>query len=110
MDAGARRASRGPLETLALAGLGAAALATERVDELANEVGARLGVDPDEVRQAVGDVLASWRREARRMGESSSDAAARLAGELGVASRETVDELELRVAQLEHRLQLLERA
>jgi hypothetical protein len=35
--------------------------------------------------------------------------AARAAAELGTASREAVDELELRVAQLEHRIKLLER-
>ena len=103
-------ARRGSLETLALAGLGALALATERIDELADDVSSRLGVERQEVREALADSLASWRREARRVGESSGDAASRIAGELGIASREAVDELELRVAQLEHRLKLLERA
>jgi polyhydroxyalkanoate synthesis regulator phasin len=108
----AARASdeRGPLETLALAGLGAFALAAERVDELADELAVRLGVERDDVRHALEDAFSSWRRELRRLGDSSSDTAARLAGELGIASRETVDELELRVAQLEHRLKLLERS
>jgi hypothetical protein len=35
--------------------------------------------------------------------------AARAASELGTASREDVGDLELRVAQLEHRVKLLER-
>ena len=110
MDARASRAERGPLETLALAGLGAFALAAERVDELADDVAARLGIDRDDVRQALEDVFSSWRREARRVGESSSDAAARLAADLGIASQESVEDLRLRVSQLEHRLKLLERS
>jgi polyhydroxyalkanoate synthesis regulator phasin len=106
----ARDNSRGALETLALAGLGALSLATERADDLADEIASRLGIERDEVRSAVGDVLESWRREAGRLGEHTSEAASRFAEELGLASREVVDDLALRVAQLEHRLKLLERA
>jgi len=102
-------ADRSPLETLTLAGLGAVALAAERADRLADEIATRLGVERDEVRAAISDVLESWRREAGRLGESTGGTASWFATELGVASREVVDELELRVAQLEHRLRLLER-
>ena len=101
---------RGTLETLALAGLGAAALAAGRADELADELAGRLGIERDEVREALKDVLESWRREVGRVGERTSDAASKVAEELGVASREAVDDLALRVAQLEHRLKLLERS
>jgi len=100
---------RGALETLTRAGLGALALVADRTDELADEISRRLGLERDEVRRAVGDVLDSWKREARRLGEQTGDAASRLSSDLGVASREAVSELELRVAQLEHRLRLLER-
>jgi polyhydroxyalkanoate synthesis regulator phasin len=101
---------RGPLETLALAGIGALAVAAGRADDLADELAERLGMNRDEMRAALSDALGSWRREAQRVGESTGDAAARLGAELGIASREAVDELELRVAQIEHRLKLLERA
>jgi len=101
---------RGPLETLTLAGLGAVALAAERADRLADEIAGRLGVERDEVRAAIADVLESWRREAVRLGDTTGSTASRVATELGVASREVVEELELRVAQIEHRLRLLERA
>lgn len=101
---------RGPLETLALAGVGALALVAERADELADEIASRLGIDPEEVRTAVADVVGSWRRELERAGERTGERTARVAEELGVASREAVEELELRVAQLEHRLRLLERS
>jgi polyhydroxyalkanoate synthesis regulator phasin len=100
---------RGPLETLGLAGVGAVALVAQHADELAAELGSRLGVERNEVRRAIADVLDSWRREAARLGESGGSMAARAASELGTASRETVSELELRVAQLEHRVRLLER-
>jgi polyhydroxyalkanoate synthesis regulator phasin len=101
---------RGPLETLTLAGIGSLALLAQRADELADELGRRLGVERDEVRTAIADVVESWRREAGRVGDTTSGAAARITDELGVASRTVVDELELRVAQLEHRLKLLERS
>jgi polyhydroxyalkanoate synthesis regulator phasin len=104
----AERDSRGPLETAALAGIGALALAARRVDELADELGGRVGADPNDVRDALADAVDSWRREARRLGDTTSEAASRLTEELGIASRDAVRELELRVAQLEHRLKLLE--
>jgi polyhydroxyalkanoate synthesis regulator phasin len=105
-----RADERGPLETLALAGLGAFALAAGRADELADQIASRLGAEREDVRAALGDVLESWRREAGRVGEHTSTAASKFAEELGIASRETVDDLSLRVAQLEHRLKLLERS
>jgi len=105
-----RGRGRGPLETLALAGIGALALAAGRADDLADELADQLGIDRDETRAALSDALGSWRREAQRLGESTGDAASRLGAELGLASRDAVDELALRVAQLEHRLTLLERA
>lgn len=100
---------RSPLETFTLAGLGALALVAERADQLADELSRRFGIDRDEVRAALTDVLESWRREAQRIGDSTGDAASRVAKELGVASRDALEELQLRVAQLEHRLKLLER-
>lgn len=101
---------RGPLETLGLAGIGAVALVTRHADELANELASRLGVEVDDVTAAITDVLGSWRREAERLGETGGSLAAKAASELGSASREAVEELELRVAQLEHRIRLLERS
>ncbi|HUG64434.1 MAG TPA: hypothetical protein VMK83_04385 [Gaiellaceae bacterium] len=99
---------RGALETLSLAGIGAFALVSQHADELAAEISTRLGVERAEVRGVIGDALDSWRREATRLGESGGELAARVASELGAASREAVEELELRVAQLEHRIKLLE--
>lgn len=105
-----RGSERSPLETFTLAGLGALALVAERADALADELARRFGIDREEVRAALTDVLESWRREAQRIGDSTGDAASRVATELGIASRDALEELQLRVAQLEHRLKLLERA
>jgi polyhydroxyalkanoate synthesis regulator phasin len=100
---------RNPLETLGLAGIGVVALVAQRADELAAEIGERVGVERDEVRSVIADVVDSWRREAARLGETGGNVAARAAAELGTASRDVVEELQLRVAQLEHRVKLLER-
>jgi polyhydroxyalkanoate synthesis regulator phasin len=100
---------RGPVETVTLAGIGAIALVAQHADELASEIATRVGVERDEVRAVIVDVLDSWRREAARLGESGGSMAAKAASELGAASRDAVSDLELRVAQIEHRLKLLER-
>ena len=100
---------RGPLETLSLAGIGAVALVAQHADELASEIATRFGVERDEVRAVITDVVDSWRREAARLGEAGGTMAAKAASELGAASRDAVRDLELRVAQIEHRLRLIER-
>jgi polyhydroxyalkanoate synthesis regulator phasin len=100
---------RGPVETVTLAGIGAIALVAQHADELASEIATRVGVERDEVRSVISDVLDSWRREAARLGESGGSMAAKAASELGAASRDALSDLELRVAQIEHRLKLLER-
>ena len=67
-----------------------------------------LGPRLDELR-ALGDELTSrWRGDAIRVGEGSRRRVQDLAREVGLVTREEWDELELRVAQLEHRLRLLE--
>jgi polyhydroxyalkanoate synthesis regulator phasin len=67
----------------------------------------------DEIRRAVEELLAELPARVRgsreRVGEQTLGVLRTLAHELGLATREDLDELELRVAQLEHRLRLLER-
>ena len=101
---------RGVFEKLTLAGIGALAMAAGRADDVADDMARRLGVPREEVRAALAEALSTWRRETKRVGEQTGEAAARIAEELGVATRDVVDDLELRVAQLEHRLKLLERS
>ena len=67
-----------------------------------------LGPRLDEVRSLAEDASSRWRGDAVRVGESTKRRLHDLARELGLVTREELDELELRVAQLEHRLRLVE--
>ena len=104
-----RADGRRPVETLFLASVGTRPRLAERADELADVLAQRLGVDRDEVRAAIADVVDSWRREVERLGDSAQKAPSRVAGDVGLATRDALADLELRVARVEHRLKLLER-
>jgi polyhydroxyalkanoate synthesis regulator phasin len=67
-----------------------------------------LGPRLDELRSLLDDLGSRWRGDAIRVGEGSRRRVQELARELGLVTRQEWDELELRVAQLEHRLRLLE--
>jgi polyhydroxyalkanoate synthesis regulator phasin len=105
-----QQAEARPLSELFLAGIGWAAQGLDAADELSDEVARRLGVDRDEVRKAVRETLANWRGEAGKLGERPVDVVDKALGKTGFARREDLEELALRVAQLEHRLKLLESA
>lgn len=103
-------AGRGPLGQLLLAGIGWASMTAEAADELADDLARRVGIERDEMRTAVRDTLTSWRRDAERMGTRRAEALDGGLKRLGLVKREEHDDLALRVAQLEHRVKLLERA
>jgi len=69
-----------------------------------------LGPRLDELRSLLDDLGSRWRGDAVRVGEGSKRRAQELAREVGLVTRDEFDELDLRVAQLEHRLRLLEDA
>ena len=73
-----------------------------------DRLGAVLGPRLDELRSLVDELSARWRGDAMRLGEGTKHRLRELSRELGVITRDDWDELELRVAQLEHRLRLLE--
>jgi len=76
----------------------------EALDRVVTMLGLRL----DEARSLLDDVTSRWRGDALRVGEGSKRRLHDVARELGLVTREEWDELELRVAQVEHRLRLLE--
>jgi polyhydroxyalkanoate synthesis regulator phasin len=76
----------------------------EALDRLIAMLGPRL----DEARSLFDDATSRWRGDAVRAGEGTRSRLQSLAHELGLVTRDDWDELELRVAQLEHRLRLLE--
>jgi polyhydroxyalkanoate synthesis regulator phasin len=77
---------------------------TDSYERLLAVLGPRL----DELRSIAEDFTSRWRGDAVRVGETSRRRVQDVARELGLVTREDWEELELRVAQLEHRLHLLE--
>jgi polyhydroxyalkanoate synthesis regulator phasin len=67
-----------------------------------------LGLRMDEARSLFDEATSRWRGDVLRIGEGSRQRLKDVFRELGVVTRDDWDELELRVAQLEHRIRLLE--
>jgi polyhydroxyalkanoate synthesis regulator phasin len=67
-----------------------------------------LGPRLDDLRSLAEDATSRWRGDAVRIGEGTRRRIQEIAREAGLVTRDEWDELELRVAQLEHRLRLLE--
>jgi hypothetical protein len=83
---------------------GRTAVPDSDLDRLLAVLGPRL----DEFRSLFEDLGGRWRGDAIRVGEGTRRRIQELAREVGLVTRDEWDELELRVAQLEHRLRLLE--
>jgi polyhydroxyalkanoate synthesis regulator phasin len=107
-SAGARAPMDEPVRRLILALVGAVALTAERADELADSLAQRGGMSKDEVRAFIDEATARWRGDAVRVGERAGTTLHGAFRELGLVTRDEWDELELRVAQIEHRLRLVE--
>ena len=103
------RSLREVAEEAVLAGVGAVALTKERADELVQELVGKGKMTGDEARGLVDDVMGRWRGDAVRMSERAGTTLSTLFRELGLITRREYEELELRLAQLEHRLRLLEK-
>ena len=101
-------AARGALRQLALAAVGAVAPTAERADELAESLAERGGLRTEEVRALIDEATTRWRGDAVRIGERVGETLHDVLRDLGLVTRTEWDELELRVAQLEHRVRLLE--
>jgi len=99
---------RGLAEELLFAGVGAVSLTKARADELVEELVQRGRLTRADARELVDDVTGRWRGEAGRVGERASASLSGVMRELGLVTRNEWDELELRLAQVEHRLKLLE--
>ena len=104
------QAMRDLAEEAFLAGVGAVALTKERADELASELAQKGKLTQDDARELVDDVMGRWRGDALRLGERAGSTLSGVFRELGLVTRREHEELELRLAQLEHRLRLVEGA
>ncbi len=69
---------------------------------------AMLGPKLDELRALFDEAGSRWRGDALRVGEGTRQRMNSLFHEFGLITRDDWDELDLRVAQLEHRVRLLE--
>jgi polyhydroxyalkanoate synthesis regulator phasin len=78
------------------------------LERVATELAAAGNLRIDEARNLVDQLAHRWRGDIVRAGERVGAAADGMFHDLGLVTREDFDELELRVAQLEHRLRLLE--
>lgn len=103
-NAGAREL----LERMLFSAVGAVALTAERADALAEELAERGLARRDEARALIEELASRWRGDATRVGERAGAAMDMLFHEFGLATKDDLEELELRIAQLEHRLSLLE--
>jgi polyhydroxyalkanoate synthesis regulator phasin len=66
-------------------------------------------VNLDEWRAKLDELARRWRGDAVRVRERAGVSIEGLAKDVGLVTRRELDELELRIAQLEHRLNLLEK-
>jgi polyhydroxyalkanoate synthesis regulator phasin len=96
------------LERIAFSAVGAVALTAERIDALAEELAERGVVRRDEAKALLDEASSRWRGDATRLGEKAGATLDALFRELGLVTKEDLEELELRLAQVEHRLSLLE--
>ncbi|MGI8607245.1 MAG: phasin family protein [Gaiellaceae bacterium] len=96
------------LEKTLLAGLGAMALTKERADDLVDELTKRGKMTGEEAREVVDELTHRWRGDAIRFSERAGSTVSGLSRELGLVTRREWEELELRLAQVTHRLRLLE--
>ena len=62
------------------------------------------------LRQLLEEVAAQLRSGVEKLGDLPHETGDAIARELGLATREEIQALELRLAQLEHRLKLLEQS
>lgn len=96
------------LERSILMTIGAAALTKDVADAITNEFVLKGREITGEGREAVDDLVGRAREEAGAVKGKLDDSLKRTFHDLGLATSEHVEELELKVAQLEHRLSLLE--
>jgi polyhydroxyalkanoate synthesis regulator phasin len=95
-------------EEALLAGVGAVAITKERADELVGELTQKGKLTQEDARELVDEVMGRWRGDALRLGERAGATLSGVFRELGLVTRREHEELELRLAQLEHRLRLIE--
>ena len=91
-----------------LMALGAAMLARDAAGEMADDLVKRGEETTEESRRLVNETVAQARESTRTLRDRFDEGLERSLKEMGLVKREQLDELELKMAQLEHRIALLE--
>ena len=98
------------IERTFLLGVGAAALSKDRIQDVVEEYVRRGELSGEEGRDMVDRLMSRSREEARsamKKADSSLQSAFR---EMGLVNKKDVEDIDFRLRQLEHRIQLLEAA
>lgn len=93
-----------------LTALGAAALASETIEALARQLSGAGNGSAGEARTTGDELAGRIVDEARQLKGRLDDITERAFREAGFTSNQRFDDMELKLAQLEHRLSLLEKA
>lgn len=98
------------LEQSILMTLGAAAITREAAESVIGELVKRGQMTSEEGRQAVNEVIDKTKGEARSLRSRFDETLQKNIQDLGLAPKQQLEDLQLKVAQLEHRISLLESA
>jgi len=98
------------MKNLMLAGLGAAVLTKEKAMRLMQQAVEKGELSAAEAEKMAEEVVAESRRQAQAMGDKLTEAARETALNLNLASKEEMEELRGRVAELEKELAALKAA
>jgi polyhydroxyalkanoate synthesis regulator phasin len=96
------------IERTFLAGMGAAALTKDRIQDLVEELVSKGQMNAEEGREVVDRLVERSREEARSVLKKADSSLHTAYRELGLGSKQDLEDLGLRVEQLEHRVRLLE--
>jgi polyhydroxyalkanoate synthesis regulator phasin len=104
------QAVRDLIERTFLAGMGAAALTKDRVQELVEDLVRKGQLNSDEGRETVERLVSRSREEARSVLKKADHSLQGAYRDLGLTSKHELEDLDFRLRQLEHRVGLLEAA
>ena len=96
------------VERVFMAGMGAAAMTKDRIQDLVEELVGKGQLNADEGREVVDKLVARSREEARTILKKADSSLQNAYRGLGLSSKQDLEELSLRIEQLEHRVRLLE--
>jgi polyhydroxyalkanoate synthesis regulator phasin len=96
------------IERTFLAGMGAAVVTKDRIQELVEELVGKGQINAEEGREVVERLVERSREEARSVLKKADSSLHSAYRNLGLGSKQEQEELALRVEQLEHRVRLLE--